>query len=51
MVHMASSRRSCGNEAKDRQVDMTGCIGLFYPNFTVFFILGPRGILDFYSFG
>jgi hypothetical protein len=45
MVHVASSRRSHGDEAKDRWVDAMGCIRLFYPNFVVFIILGHKGSL------
>jgi hypothetical protein len=45
MVHVASSQRSRGDEAKDGLVDVIGCIGLFYPNFTVFFVLGHKGSL------
>jgi hypothetical protein len=45
MVHMVSSWRSCGDEAEDERVDATGCIGLFYPNFTVFIVLGHKGSL------
>jgi hypothetical protein len=41
MVHMASSRRSRGDEAEDGRVDATGCIGLFYPNF-IFIVLGHK---------
>jgi hypothetical protein len=47
MVYVASSRRSCGDEAKDGWVNVADCIGLFYPNFVVFTILGPRGIFVF----
>jgi hypothetical protein len=47
MVHVASSQRSHVVEAEDGRVDETGCIRLFYPNFAVFIILGPRGILVF----
>jgi hypothetical protein len=47
VVHMASSWRSRKDEAKDGRVDVTGYIGLFYPYFVVFVVLGPRGILDF----
>jgi hypothetical protein len=47
MVHVASSRRSRENEAKDRRVDATGCIKLFYPYFVIFAVLGPRGISVF----
>jgi hypothetical protein len=39
IVHMASSQRSCGDEAKYRWVDATGCIRLFYSNFAVFIVL------------
>jgi hypothetical protein len=45
MVHVASSRRSRGDEAEDRRVYMMGCIGLFYPNFAVFIVLGHKGSL------
>jgi hypothetical protein len=48
VVHVASSWRSCKDEVKDGRVDATGCIGLFYPYFTVFVVLGPRGILVFW---
>jgi hypothetical protein len=40
MVHVASSRRSCGEEAEDGWVDAMDCIRLFYPNFVVFIVLG-----------
>jgi hypothetical protein len=39
VVHVASSWRSREYEVKDGQVDMTGCIELFYPNFAVFIVL------------
>jgi hypothetical protein len=39
LVHMASSWKLCGDEAKDGWVDATGCIRLFYPNFTIFVVL------------
>jgi hypothetical protein len=45
MMHVASSRRSCGDEAEDGRVDATGCIGLLYPNFVVFIVLGHKGNL------
>jgi hypothetical protein len=45
MVHVASLRRSRGDEAKDRQTDVMGCIGLFYPYFVVFIVLGHKGSL------
>jgi hypothetical protein len=40
MVHVASSQQSRGDEAKDGRIDVMGCIGLFYPNFTIFVVLG-----------
>jgi hypothetical protein len=42
---VASSWRSHGDEAEDRRVNVTGCIGLFYPNFAVFVVLGHKGTL------
>jgi hypothetical protein len=42
MVHVASLWRSCGDEAEDGRVNVMGCIGLFYPNFSVFIILGQK---------
>jgi hypothetical protein len=45
MVHVASSRRSHVDKAEDGQVDTTGCIRLFYPNFAAFIILGHKGNL------
>jgi hypothetical protein len=50
MVHMASSRRLRRVEAEDEQVNAMGCVGPFYPKFTTFYVLCPRGILVFYSF-
>jgi hypothetical protein len=47
MVHVASSQRSRGDEAENGWVDAMGCTGPFYPNFIVFIVLGPRGILVF----
>jgi hypothetical protein len=41
-MYVASSWRSRGDEAKDGWVDATGCIRLFYPNFTVFIVLGYK---------
>jgi hypothetical protein len=45
MVHMASSRRSHGDETIDGWVNVTGCIRLFYPNFAVFVVLRHKGSL------
>jgi hypothetical protein len=44
MVHVASLRRSRGDEAEDGHIDVMGCIRLFYPNFAIFIVLGPKGI-------
>jgi hypothetical protein len=42
MVHVASSRRLRGDAAKDGRVDAMGCVGLFYPNFATFIVLGHK---------
>jgi hypothetical protein len=42
MVHVASSWRSQGDEAEDGWVNVMSCIRVFYPNFTVFIILGHK---------
>jgi hypothetical protein len=44
MVHVASSWRLCRVEAKDERVDATGCVGPFYPNFVISYVLGPRAV-------
>jgi hypothetical protein len=41
MVHVESSWRSRGDEVKDGQVNATGCIALFYPNFTISCCIEP----------
>jgi hypothetical protein len=48
VVHLASSQKSCEDEAEDGYVDAMGCIELFYPYFIVFVVLIPRGILIFW---
>jgi hypothetical protein len=48
VVHLTSSWRSHEDEAEDGWVYGTGCIRLFYPNFTVFIVLDPKGILVFW---
>jgi hypothetical protein len=48
MVHVASSQRSCEDEAEDGRVDVTYCIILLYLKFTVFTILGPESTLVFW---
>jgi hypothetical protein len=45
MVHVASSQRSHGDEAKDRRVVAMGCIGLFYLNFVIFIVLCHKSSL------
>jgi hypothetical protein len=42
MVHVASSRGSRRDGAKDGWIDAMGYIGLFYPNITVFIVLGHK---------
>jgi hypothetical protein len=50
-VHVASSQRSHGCEAKDGQFDGVGCdaveVGPNYPSLDVIFLLVRRGILVF----
>ena len=52
MVHVASSRRSRGSEAKDGRFDGVGCgaaqVGPNYPSLDVIFLLAHRGILVFW---
>jgi hypothetical protein len=45
VVHMTSSQRSRGDEAKDGRVDVMDCIGLFYPIFAIFVVLDHKGSL------
>jgi hypothetical protein len=51
VVHVASSWRSCGSEAKDSRFDGVGCnVVQVEPNYTsldVIFFLAHRGILVF----
>jgi hypothetical protein len=47
MVHVASSQRLCRVQAEDGCVNATCCIGSYYPYFTVFIVLCPRGSLVF----
>jgi hypothetical protein len=39
------SRRLRQRQVKDEWVDATGYVGLYYPTFSVFNVLGPRGIV------
>jgi hypothetical protein len=32
-------------QVEDGRVDATGCVGLSYPTFAIFSVLGPRGIV------
>jgi hypothetical protein len=45
MVHVASLWMSRGDEAENERVDAMSCIGLFYTNFAIFFVLGHKGSL------
>jgi hypothetical protein len=51
VVHVASSRRSRGSDAKDDRFDGVGCdvaqVRPNYPYFAVVFFLARRGILVF----
>jgi hypothetical protein len=47
MVHVASSRRLRRAEAEDGWIDAMCCVGPFYPNFTVFYVLDIMSILLF----
>jgi hypothetical protein len=47
VVHVAPSRRLRRSQVEDERVDATGCVGPFYPNFTVFHVLGHRSSLVF----
>jgi hypothetical protein len=50
MVHVASSWRLHRVKGKDGWIDVMACVGPFYPNFVVFYVLGLTGILVFCSF-
>jgi hypothetical protein len=45
VVHVAPSQKLCRRQAEDEWVDATGCVGPCYPCFTIFFLLGPRGVV------
>jgi hypothetical protein len=53
VVHVASSWRSCGSEAKDGRFDGVGCSAVEvipnYPLLDVIFLLAHRGILVFFT--
>jgi hypothetical protein len=50
VVHVAPSRRLRRGQVEEGRVDAMGCVGTCYPFFTVFILLGPRGIVVIYSF-
>jgi hypothetical protein len=50
MVHVASSWMLCRVVTEDRYVDVIDCVGHCYPYFTIFIVLGLRGILVFVFF-
>jgi hypothetical protein len=50
VVHVAPLRRSHEDQVDDGQVDVTGCVGPFSPNFVVFIVLDPKGIVVFLVF-
>jgi hypothetical protein len=47
MLHVTSSRRLHRVKAEDGHVNVTSYVEPFYPNFAVFYVLGPRDILVF----
>jgi hypothetical protein len=47
VVHVAPSQRLRRVQAKNGWVDVTGCVGPFYPRIMIFYVLGPRGIVVF----
>jgi hypothetical protein len=50
VVHVTSSWRLHREKTEDGRVDAMGCVRAFYPKITVSSVLGPRGIVVFYSF-
>jgi hypothetical protein len=47
MLHVTSSWRLHRVKAEDGQVNVMSYVEPFYPNFAVFYVLGPRDILVF----
>jgi hypothetical protein len=45
--HVAPSWRLCRDQVEDGWVDAMGCVGPCYPYFSVFYVLGPKGIVVF----
>jgi hypothetical protein len=42
---VAPSQRLRRRQVENRQIDTMGYVGLYYPIFVVFNVLGPRGIV------
>jgi hypothetical protein len=40
VVHVAPSRRLRRRQVEEERVDVMGCVGPYYPTFTVFNVLG-----------
>jgi hypothetical protein len=49
VVHMAPSWRLRQSQVEDGRVNAMGCVGPYYPCFTIFFLLSHRGIVVFLS--
>jgi hypothetical protein len=47
VVHVEPSWRLRWDQIEDGRVDTTGCIRPDYPYFTVFYVLGHRGMVVF----
>jgi hypothetical protein len=47
---VALLRRLRRRQVEDGRVDATDCVGPCYPAFTIFNVLGPRGIVVIYPF-
>jgi hypothetical protein len=47
VVHVPPSWMSREDEVKDGQIDAMGCIELCYHCFTIFYVLGSRGMIIF----
>jgi hypothetical protein len=50
VVHVTPSQRLRQRQVEDECVNVTGCVGPCYPIFTVFNVLGRRGIVVIYLF-
>jgi hypothetical protein len=50
IMHVASSQRWHRGQVEHERVDATGCVRPWYPYFTDFIVLDPRGILVFFVF-